>query len=98
MAAGEAPISGSIAIVLGVLAVALSVIAVLDGVFWSTVVGAFLNVRIFVVVWRGAKKQDQEYQERVERLEERLKGHWSCRQNPGTHRAPRTALPVRPDT
>ena len=73
MATGKAPISGSIAIVLGVLAVTLLVIAIFDGVTWSTVVGAFLNFTLFVMVWRGAKKQDQEYQERMERLEERLK-------------------------
>jgi low temperature requirement protein LtrA len=74
VATGKAPISGSIAIVLGVLAVALLVIAIFDGVSWSTVVGVFLNFTIFVMVWRGAKKQDQEYQERMEHLGERLKG------------------------
>lgn len=74
MATGKAPISGSIAIVLGVLAVTLLVIAIFDGVSWSTVVGAFLNFTIFVMVWRGAKEHDREYQERTERLEERLKG------------------------
>ena len=73
MAAGKAPISGSIAIVLGVLAVTLLVIAIFGGVSWITVVGAFLNFTLFVMVWRGVKKQDQEYQERMERLEERLK-------------------------
>lgn len=74
MATGKAPISGSIAIVLGVLAVTLLVIAIFDGVTWSTVLGVFLNFTLFVMVWRGAKKQDREYQERMERLEERLKG------------------------
>ena len=75
MATGKAPISGSIAIVLGVLAVTLLVIAIFDGVSWSTAVGAFLNFTIFVMVWRGAKKQDQEYQERMERLDERLRSN-----------------------
>lgn len=74
MATGKAPISGSIAIVLGVLAVTLLIIAIFDGASWSTVVGAFLNFTIFVMVWRGAKKQDREYQERMERLQERLDG------------------------
>ncbi len=74
MATGKAPISGSIAIALGVLAVSLLIIAIFDGASWSTVVGAFLNVTIFVMVWRGAKKQDREYQERMERLQERLGG------------------------
>ncbi|MFF0989733.1 hypothetical protein [Kocuria nitroreducens] len=74
MATGKAPISGSIAIVLGVLAVVLLVIAIFDGLSWSTVVGAFLNFTVFVLVWRGAKKQDREYHERIERLEKRLGG------------------------
>jgi hypothetical protein len=70
VAAGKAPISGSIAIVLGVLAVTLWVIAISDGVSWSTVVGVLLNFTLFVMAWRGAKKQDQEYQERMERLKD----------------------------
>ena len=74
MATGKAPISGSIAIVLGVLAVNLLVIAIFDGVSWSTVVGTFLNFTLFVMVWRGGKKHDREYLERMERLEERLRG------------------------
>ena len=53
---------------------ALLVIAISEGVPWSMVVGAFANFALFVIVWRGAKKQDREYQERMERLEERLGG------------------------
>lgn len=84
VATGKAPISGSIAIVSGALAVTLVVIAMFDGVTWSTVVGAFSNVAIFVMVWRGAKKQDREYQERMERLEERLRGDEFYPLSPGT--------------
>ena len=84
MATGKAPISGSIAIVSGALAVTLLVIAIFDGVTWSTVLGAFLNFTLFVMVWRGAKKQDQEYQERMERLEERLRGDEFYPLSPGT--------------
>ena len=74
MATGKAPISGSIAIVLGVLAVTLLVIAIFDGLSWITVVGAFANFALFVTVWRGMQRQDREYQERMERLEERSGG------------------------
>jgi hypothetical protein len=84
VATGRAPISGSIAIVSGILAVTLLIIAIFDGVSWSTVVGAFLNLTIFVTVWRGAKKQDREYQERMERLQERLGGDWISPLGTGT--------------
>jgi hypothetical protein len=75
VATGKAPISGNIAILFGVLAATLLVIAIFDGVSWSTVVGAFLHFTIFVMMWRGAKKQNQEYQEGMERPEERLRGN-----------------------
>lgn len=74
MAVGKAPVSGSITIVLGVLAVAILVIAIFGGLPWSTVVSAFANFALFVIVWRGMKSQDREYRERMERLDERLGG------------------------
>lgn len=72
MASGKAPISGGIAIVLSVLAVVILVIAIFGGVSWNTVVSAFTSAAMFIIVWRGMKKHDQEYQERLERLDERL--------------------------
>lgn len=72
---------------LGVLAATLLVLAIVEGLSWSTLVGAFLNFALFVIVWRGAKKQDREYQERMERLDERMGATSSTRSAP--ERAPR---------
>ncbi|MEB2528521.1 hypothetical protein [Kocuria rosea] len=72
MATGKAQMSGGLAITSGVLALVILVIAILGGLSWYTVVIAFSAFAMLVLIWRGAKKQDREYQERMERLEERL--------------------------
>ena len=72
MATGKAPISGSLAIVCGVLAVATLVIAISGGVSWNAAVSAFTTFTMFIIVWRGMKKHDREYQERLSQLNERL--------------------------
>ena len=57
---------------MSVLAVVILVIAIFGGVSWNMVVSAFTSAVMFIIVWRGLKKHEQEYQERLERLDERL--------------------------
>lgn len=72
MATGKAPISGTLAIACGLLAVTTVMIAVVNGSSWNTVVSTLTTFVLCVIVWRGMKKQDREYQERMERLKQRL--------------------------
>lgn len=74
MATGKAPISGGIAIVCGLWALTAAVIAILNGLPWTTVLSSLGLVTITVVNWRGFKEHDRQYQERMERLDRRLNG------------------------
>ena len=74
MATGKAPISGSFAILCVLWFVATAVIAIVDGDHWTTAVSSLGLVAISVAAWRGCKKHDREYQERMERLDQRLRG------------------------
>lgn len=73
MATGKAPISGTLAIACGLLAATTVMITVVSGSSWNTVVSALTTFAMFVIVWRGMKKQDREYRERLERLKQRLR-------------------------
>ena len=73
MATGKAPISGTPAIACGLLAATTVMITVVSGSSWNTVVSALTTFAMFVIVWRGMKKQDREYQERLERLKQRVR-------------------------
>ena len=72
MATGKAPISGGFAIACVLWFVAMVVIAFFDGEFWTTALSSLSLVAIALLNWRGFKKHDQEYRERMERLDERL--------------------------
>ena len=74
MAAGRAPISGSIAIVCGLWVLTTTIIAILGGLPWSTVPSSLGMVVITVMNWRGFKEHDRQYRERMERLDRRLNG------------------------
>ena len=76
MATGKAPISGTLAIACGLLAATTEIytLSLHDALpIWNTVVSALTTFAMFVIVWRGMKKQDREYQERLERLKQRLR-------------------------
>ncbi|GAA1768296.1 hypothetical protein [Kocuria aegyptia] len=72
MATGKAPISGGFAIVCALWFVAMVVIAFVADNFWTTVLSSLALVAIALVNWRGFKRHDREYRERMERLDERL--------------------------
>lgn len=74
MATGKAPVSGGIAIVCGLWVVTTVIIAILDGLPWTTVLSSLGLVVITVVNWRGFKEHDRQYRERMERLDRRLSG------------------------
>lgn len=73
MATGRAPISGGFVIVSALWFVAMMVIAVVEGEYWTTALSSLGLVAIAMVNWRGFKKHDREYQERMERLDQRLR-------------------------
>ncbi|MFI7583013.1 hypothetical protein ACH9DO_04380 [Kocuria sp. M1N1S27] len=48
------------------------VLAIVEGDSWTTALGSLGLVVIALVIWRGFTRHDREYQERMERLDERL--------------------------
>ncbi|WP_344119828.1 hypothetical protein [Kocuria aegyptia] len=48
------------------------VIAIVEGDSWTTVLSSLGLVAIALVNWRGFKRHDRQYRERMERLDERL--------------------------
>lgn len=72
MATGKAPISGGFAIACVLWFVAMVVIAFVEGDSWTTALSSLGLVTIALINWRGFKKHDREYRERMERLDERL--------------------------
>ena len=72
MATGKAPFSGGIAIACVLWFVAMVVIAFVEGDSWTTALSSLGLVTIALINWRGFKKHDREYRERMERLDERL--------------------------
>lgn len=72
MATGKAPISGGFAIASVLWFLAMVVIAFIDGNFWTTALSSLGLVAIALINWRGFKRHDREYRERMERLDERL--------------------------
>ena len=71
MAVPRAPISGGIAIVCGLLLVAAVVRAFLEGSgdAWFSVFVLFTAFISTVLTWRSMKKSNQEYLDRLERLD-----------------------------
>ncbi|GAA1750594.1 hypothetical protein GCM10009767_06880 [Kocuria aegyptia] len=51
---------------------AMVVIAIVEGDSWTTVLSSLGLVAIALVNWRGFKRHDRQYRERMERLDERL--------------------------
>ncbi|MEX5272199.1 hypothetical protein [Kocuria sabuli] len=72
MAAGKAPISGRIVIVSALWFMAMVVITIVEGDYWTTALSSLGLVGIALINWRGFKKHDREYQKRMERLDQRL--------------------------
>lgn len=72
MATGKAPISGGFVIVSALWFMAMVVIAIVEGDYWTTALSSLGLVGIALINWRGFKKHDREYQERMERLDQRL--------------------------
>lgn len=72
MATGRAPISGGFVIVCVLWFLAMVVLAIVEGDFWTTALSSLGLVAIALVNWRGFKRHDREYRERMERLDERL--------------------------
>lgn len=72
MATGRAPISGGFVIVSALWFVAMMVIAIVESDYWTTALSSLGLVAIALINWRGFKRSDREYKERMERLEQRL--------------------------
>ncbi|GGG44020.1 hypothetical protein GCM10011374_02970 [Kocuria dechangensis] len=77
MATGRAPISGGFAIACGLLFATAVVLALASELLaselsWFTVVSAFGTFVIAVLSWRRFQRSDQQYRERMERLDQRL--------------------------
>ncbi|MEX5271910.1 hypothetical protein [Kocuria sabuli] len=51
---------------------AMAVLAIIEGDSWTTALSSLGLVAVALVNWRGFKRHDRQYQERVERLDERL--------------------------
>ena len=69
---GRAPISGGFVIVCVLWFLARVVLAIVEGDSWTTALGSLGLVAMALVNWRGFKRHDREYQERMERLDQRL--------------------------
>lgn len=69
---GKAPISGGFVIVCVLWFLAMVVLAIVEGDSWTTALGSLGLVAMALVNWRGFKRHDREYQERMERLDQRL--------------------------
>ena len=72
MGTGRAPISGGFVIVCALWFLAMVVLAIVEGDSWTTVLSSLGLVAMALVNWRGFKRHDREYQERMERLDQRL--------------------------
>ena len=72
MATGKAPLSGGFAIACVLWLVAMVIIAFIEGDSWTTALSSLGLVTIALINWRGFKKHDREYRERMQRLDERL--------------------------
>lgn len=51
---------------------AMVVIAIVEGDYWTTALSSLGLVGIALINWRGFKRHDREYEERMERLDQRL--------------------------
>lgn len=74
MGTGRAPISGGFVIVCTLWFLAMAALAIVEGDSWTTELGSLGLVAMALVNWRGFKRHDREYQERMERLDQRLGG------------------------
>ncbi|MFI7581489.1 hypothetical protein [Kocuria kalidii] len=64
--------SGGFVVVCVLWFLAMVVLAIVEGDSWTTALGSLGLVAMALVNWRGFKRHDREYQERMERLYERL--------------------------
>ncbi|MGQ1837463.1 hypothetical protein ACT4S2_03285 [Kocuria turfanensis] len=74
MTKGHAPVSGGIAIVCGVLFIIAVVLALVGLLSWFTAANSLLTFTITVLSWRRFQASDLEYRQRMERLDQRLRG------------------------
>lgn len=74
MTKGRAPISGGIAIAFGLLFVTAVVLALVDVLSWFTAANSLLTFAITALTWRRFQASDLEYRQRMERLDQRLRG------------------------
>jgi hypothetical protein len=71
---GTAPVSGGFAIACGLLFATTVVLALVSGLSWSTVGSTFGAFAITTLAWQRFKASDLEYRQRMERLDQRLRG------------------------
>lgn len=74
MTMGRAPISGTIAIACGLLFATAVVLALMDVLSWFTVASTLMTLVLTVLIWRRFQASDCEYRQRMERLDQRLRG------------------------
>jgi membrane protein implicated in regulation of membrane protease activity len=72
VATGRAPVSGGFAIVCGLLFVTAVVLALTTSLSWLTVASTLLTLMMSVFSWRRFQRNDREYQQRSERLDQEL--------------------------
>lgn len=72
MGTGRAPVSGGFALVCVLWFLAMVALAIVEGDSWTTALGSLGFVAMALVNWRGFKRHDRQYQERMKRLDQRL--------------------------